>query len=290
MKYLSIIILLIFLTACNAPEQKTEAKDLAEQLKEQVEEKPTETPATTETTEEATPEQQTQPPEPIPEATPTTQTAEAIEETIMPPQQRTKMYQFLDKFAQHVTGYQFEYKGDEYFVKGTRYKIILDHPITVKDVSFGDIKKSLYYYDTVYVERTTKNAIAYCEGHSSQVNTQCAQLELYDLAYPVAYNTYSINLPEDWLLSYLDKQPDRIDENKYYIDSRAAITITFEGEEDLELNFDPSTGLVIRADVKKGDALITRHDYNDLVSNLVRDVDVNHRSKSEIPSNEPFYR
>jgi hypothetical protein len=200
------------------------------------------------------------------------------------------MYKFLDIFAAKVNSYEFTYKGNKYYVKGTRYKIILKNPVTVKEVSFGDIKKNLFYYDTVYVDRSTKTAIAYCEGHSSQVNTQCSQLEIYDLAYPATFQDYDITLPEDWLFTYLDKEPSTWDENKYYIQSRASITVTFAGDPELELDFDPGSGLVMRADQKQGDRLVMRHDYEKLAINLAREKDVYHRSKSEIPSEETFYK
>lgn len=288
MKYLSLIIAaFLILAACTQPQQESKAQELAEQLKEGASEpekvempeveviettpEPTEAPAAEET------------PEPITEA-------EATEETTSPPQERTKMYKFLDAFAGKVTGYEFDYKGDIYSVKKTRYKIVLKTPAIVKEVSFGDIKKSLFYYDTIYVDRASKTAIAYCEGHSSQVNTQCSQLELYDLVYPVTFQDYDITLPEDWLFSYLDKEPKTWDENKYYIESRASITVTFAGDPEVELDFDPGSGLVIRADQKRGNQLVARYDYTDLVTNKVRDFDVEHRSKSEIPSEETFYK
>ena len=287
MKYLSIICILLMLIACAQPaEEKTPAKELSEQLKEQVEpevkeEIVAETPEPTK--EEAVPEVAEVPEEKAEEP-------EAIEETVSPSKERTKMYNFLDIFAEKVNSYQFINKGNHYFVKGNRYKVILKIPVIAKEVSFGDIEKRLFYYDTVYVDRATKTAIAYCEGHTSQVNTQCSQLELYDLAYPVPYQDYDVTLPEDWLLSNLDREPKTWDENKYYIENRASITVTFGGDEQLELDFDPGSGLVMRADQKQGDRLISRNDYQDLAINLVRDVDVNHRSKSEIPSEESFYR
>jgi hypothetical protein len=292
MKYPSIIIaILLILAACAPPEQPSRAKELADQLREEVTE-----PEAEKTTEEA--EEPAETPEPtqelVPETAPETAEeiteAEAIEETVSPAQTRTKMYKFLDIFAAKVTSYEFTYKGDKYHVRGSRYKIILKNPATVKDVSFGDIRKNLFYYDTVYVDRATKTAIAYCEGHSSQVNTQCSQLEIYDLAYPAPFQDYDITLPEDWLFTYLDREPNTWDENKYYIQSRASITVTFEGDPTLELDFDPGSGLVMRADQKSGNRLVSRQDYEKLATNLVREKDVYHRSKSEIPSEETFYK
>jgi hypothetical protein len=298
MKYLSLIVLsLLILAACAAP-KPSEAKQLAEDLKKQTAE-PTNAPA-------AAPEMNK-----TPEETPTTMTSSPVmtetpqkappaaemqksltenvkEETTTPSQARTKMYKFLDTFATNVKSYQFKFKTDNYYVKGTRYKIILDSSIIVKHVQFGDIKKDLFYYDTVYVDRAAKTAIAFCEGHKSQVNTQCTKLNLYDLAYPVNYKDYDIILPEDWLFANLDKEPSEFEGNKYYVKGRSSVFVRIETNPALELSIDPGTGLTMQADTKDGPKLVSRNQYLDLVSNEVRDVDVQHRSKSEIPSSEAF--
>ncbi len=209
--------------------------------------------------------------------------------SIAPSLKRTRMYTFLDLFAK-VTGYEFQHNEDKYYVKGTRYKIILGRAVIVKDVSFGDIKKSLFYYDTVYVDRATKTAMAYCEGQTSQINKQCEQMQLFDLPYPAPYSNYNTLLPEDWLLNNLNNEPDFIEQNKYYVEGRATSFAKFNGKPDLELSIDPGTGLVIRAEQKNGNVLLEKYDYSRIVADKVRDVDVRHRSKSEIPNDEVFYR
>ncbi len=290
MKYLPLIFALLLLAACAEKESAT--KELAEQLIQE----PKEAAPTLEATAP-----------PVPTEIPAEQPVETVavetpvnlppvidigdtEEVTTPAQDRTKMYRFLDAFAQKVKSYEFGYKTDKYSVKGMRYKIILFRPVIVKDVTFGNLHKSFYYYDTVYVDRAMKNAFAYCEGHQSHVNTQCSQLDLYDLAYPVSFKEYNITLPEDWLFAYLDKEPNQMEENKYYISGRASVLAKFTEIPDIELNFDPGTGLVLRVDKKSGSQLLERHDYENLVANKVRDVDVVHRSKDEIPPYEAFYR
>jgi len=292
MKYLSLMLIaLLILTAC-ATQEPSKAKQLAEELKQQAEtpvQEVTETP-----TEEAKPAEQpeampAEEPKPVEVQQPETKT-EATEEITSPPQQRTKMYKFLDIFAKNVKSYQFDYKSNKYFVKGTRYKIILPIPVIVKYAKFGEIEKNLFYYDTVYLDRATKTAIAFCEGHESHVNSQCTDLNLFDLAYPVDYKKYDILLPEDWLFNYLNLEPNQLEENKYYLKGRASVFVKFNLDPTVELNIDPGTGLILQADQKKGSQLIARNSYDNLVSNIVRDIDVQHRSKSEIPTSEPFYR
>jgi len=216
--------------------------------------------------------------------------AEVMEEITTPAQNRTKMYKFLELYLEKVNSYEFNYKGNKYYIKGQKIKIELENAKTAKDVTFGDVKRNLFYYDTVYLDRTAKTAEAYCEGHKSQINKQCAQLDLYDLRYPVNFIDYNVVLPEDWLLTYLDTEPDYVDENKYYIEGRKTTTAIFFQTPELELSFDAITGLLLRADTKSKDRLITRQDYEKIAHNLVKDVDVIHRSKSEIPSSEVFMR
>jgi len=281
------------LSACNV-QLKEETKDNTTTTIESTTpaETTTETTQTTESTSEIESTTKTETTEQTQKTEPTKLETPETKETIEPVQvqTRSKLYQFFDTFAQKVDSYYFIYKKDEYSVKGDKFRIQLANPVTVKDVKFGDLKKSLFYYDTVYINRAEKTAYAYCEGHDSQVNKQCAQLEIYDLAYPVVYSEYNKPLPEDWLRTYLDQEPTQLVANKYYIGGRATTTAFLEGTPELELSFDPMTGLVIRADQKKGEQLISRYDYEKLAHNLVKEVDVNHRSKDEIPSTEAFYR
>ncbi|MBS3124826.1 hypothetical protein J4211_01055 [Candidatus Woesearchaeota archaeon] len=204
---------------------------------------------------------------------------------------RAPLYYFLDLFAKKVNSYQFTYNGNYYALKGTKYRVVLSHPGTAREVTFSNTTRRQFYFDTVYVDRVAKTATGYCEGRTSNVNHQCATLELYDLAYSLPFNDYLIVLPEDWLLSYLNRDPSSFEENKYYVSDHSTILFTFNETNSItELNFDQSTGLVIRADQKVDTVLVNRYDYKDLAANKVRDGDVIHRSKSEIPSEETFER
>jgi hypothetical protein len=299
MKYLSLIVVSLLILAACAAQEPSKAKQIAEDLKKQAAE-PTAAPIAEPTAE---------PTKALAENVsvnasiaavvselPSTNSSQMVksltddvkEETTAPAAQRTRMYKFLDAFAKNVKSYQFKFKTGKYYVKGTRYKVILEAPIIVKHIQFGDLEKDLFYYDTVYVDRSAKTAIAYCEGHKSQVNTQCTDLNLFDLAYPVSYKDYDIILPEDWLLANLDKEPVLFESNKYYVKGRASVFVRIETDPALELSIDPGTGLTMQADTKEGNQLISRNEYLDLVSNEVRDVDVQHRSKEEIPPSDAF--
>lgn len=307
MKKMLLILLTIFivtLSACTAPSnEESKAKDIANDLKNQeTEETPTEDTVTEETTTEETTEQ-TQPTQEqetsnlitgdvVSEIT----TPEEItnldvqEETVNPPQLRTKMYKFLDTYAQRVNGYDFFLGINKYSYKNDRFRIILSKAPQVSAVTFGELKKSVFYYDTIYVDRVSKTAFGYCEGHEETVNRQCAELEIYDLAYPLPYSELNIALPHDWLFRYLEREPDTMDANKYYVKGRASTTVRFEDDPRVELHIDPGTGLPMRVDTLRGSVLLNRVDFEKLASNTVRDVDVYHRTRSEIPSSEAFYQ
>ena len=324
MKYAALILLLIFLAACE------ESSPLADQLvseRTEVVLEPTvpslenapeiitqnQTPAQaneqiieTEKTEENT--QPVSPAEPIQETIPelnetyidqtedepanTTEILSNMTVDVAHTPTRAPLYYFLDIFARKIKGYQFTYNGNKYTLKGTKYKILLSRPGTAREVTFPNgTTRRTFYYDTVYVDRVAKTATGYCEGHDSNVNHQCATLELYDMPYELQFKKYIIILPEDWLLTYLERTPQAFEEDKYYINSRSTISFTFnETNTTTELSFDQLTGLVLRADQKLDGTLLRRYDYEDLAANQVRDVDVIHQSKSEINSADAFYR
>jgi len=294
--------MLLLLAACGTNNSDSAAKDIANELKN----KPTDGQDITvegSEVEEITPAEKTL--EPVQETKPSPLTGmsaidvvdpaeipvtDVEEDVVVPAQTRTKMYQFLDTYAKRVNGYEFFIGSDKYSYKNDRFRVILSNAQQVSNVKFGELSKSVYYYDTIYVDRVSKTAFAYCEGHQSTVNRQCAELELYDLAYPLPYLEQNIALPHDWLFQYLEQEPNSLEANKYYVKGRASTTARFNTDPIIELHIDPLTGLPMRVDALKGSVLIKRIDFEKLSSNTVRDVDVTHRSKNEIPSSEAFYK
>src|SRR3989344_6131361 len=309
MNYLPLI-LIALLIACNATQESTGAKELAQQLREQAEidaAEPVETQIEEQTNSENTTAVVQEPiAEPVPETapepaqTPEIAVAEPEPEPSMPiietieenePVERTVLYDFLDTFAKKVTGYQFVYKGDKYSVKGTKVKIVLDEPLVARDLKLNGVRYSLFYYDTIYVDRAAKTAIAYCEGTETELNRQCTQMNLYDVPYAVPFSEFNTVLPEDWLFTYLDQTPARIDADKYIVQGRSAVSLTFRaGDDSTELFFDETIGLPVRAHQLKHGNTVNRIDYEFFSAHKARDVDVRHRSYSEIPSSDYFYK
>ncbi len=218
-------------------------------------------------------------------------TNDTINISVNSAEKRLPLNYFFNLFNEKIKSYQFVYKGNQYFVRGTKYKIILWRPAVIQDAKWSNgTKRNAFYYDTIYVDRTQKTATAYCEGYKSEVNKKCAELGLYELAYELSFDKNSILLPEDWLYSYLNREPLLFEENKYEIGSRSTIMFAFNDSFITELNFDQKTGLVVRADQKNEANLFARYDYEDLAVNTVRGVDVIHRKKEDIPASDAFYR
>ncbi len=303
MKRLVLVVLtamILLLAACGTDNSDSAAKEIAEELKNQ----PNETQEITVESPEV--EEQEISEEPVQESSPSPLTGmssieitdpseipvttDVEEDVVAPAQTRTKMYQFLDTYASRVNGYEFFIGSDKYSYKNDKFRVILANAPQISNVKFGELSKSIFYYDTIYVDRVSKTAFAYCEGHLSTVNRQCAELELYDLAYPVSYTEQNIALPHDWLFQYVEEEPDSLETNKYYVKGRASTTARFNTEPRIELHIDPLTGLPMRVDTLKGSVLVKRVDFEKLSSNTVRDVDVYHRTRSEIPSSEAFYK
>ncbi|RMD57680.1 hypothetical protein D6825_03285 [Candidatus Woesearchaeota archaeon] len=196
------------------------------------------------------------------------------------------MNELLTVFERKVSSYSFTHNSNKYSVKGERYRIILEAPNQKHRITINGTEYDTFIYDTIYVDRTAKTALAYCEGWSSEVNTQCAKYEIYDLPFRLNFEDNDIKLPEDWLFDYLDLPPRSVSKDKYYVNGRQTWKIDFEGA---VIFFDPKTGLAIKSEQIKNSKLET-NTYDKLSSNTVRDIDVIHRSKSEILSQETFYK
>ncbi|RJQ19034.1 hypothetical protein C4580_05640 [Candidatus Woesearchaeota archaeon] len=306
MKRAVIAFLFILAIACTEEQraEPTPAQELAQQLREQAESDTSSVP------ESVAAEPVTPAPAPAPETTPPpSQTPEPVtlpeptaaellvqetivgEETDELPLPQSPLQELLNTFGSKVSSYQFTYNNSKYFVRGPLIKIILSKPVLVRGHTWPNgTTKKYFYYDTVYVDRAEETATAYCEGHTERVNADCRANGLYDFAYPASYAQYNIVLPQDWLLSLQNKQPQSVEADKYYIKGRKTVRLIFPGELRTEAHFDSQVGLPLRIDQYNETRLYFRQDFDLLASNTLRDVDVIHRSPEDIPSSEIFYR
>lgn len=305
-KAVTFVIFLVFLAACgpaSRSDEPTAAQQLAEQLREEAANPteeltaPPEEPTVTETV-EAVPEPRpetivvpaTPPEQTTTVETPVTETAIVGEETDEPALGHSTMQDLLNIFATKVDSYQFTYNNSKYSVKDHKIKIILAKPVQVREYTWPNgTRKSFFTYDTVYIDRASQTATAYCEGHLERINEECDNTGVFDYPYPVSFLSYNILLPQDWLLNWLDKDPTQIEPDKYYVKGRKVTLLRFnETPLRTELSIDSAIGLPVRIEQYDGGKMIYRQDFDYLASNRVRDVDVVHRSKSEIPTDEVF--
>lgn len=203
---------------------------------------------------------------------------------------KTKIEELLPRFAQGVKSYSFNYRKNKYYVRGPLMKIVLGDFVYDKDVVVDGKTYKQVYLDAVYLDRGSKRAVGYCEGLIKELKSRCIDLELEDVKFPRLYADYIIKLPEDWLFEFLNRIPHLVEERKYFVESRLTTLVKFiDPDKTIELYFDEAIGLPLRVLVKQGEVVIERYDYEKLVANHVREVDVIHRSASEIPSEEVFY-
>jgi len=296
-----IVLLAVILIAC-APEKETKAKRIADELKqqEQIEVQEIiegEQPPIAEPIQEIEGEQPqlTQELENS-ETLETEQTPEMpAEPTDISEDERTAVYQFFDKFIKNVDSYQFTYNKHKYFVRDKKYKIHLTKPITIRNANINGKTYTMFHYDVVYLDRISQKAIAYCESIHEELGRQCGKLEIYDIPYLVSYKDYNIILPEDWFYIYLNEDTDKISKGKYTLRGRSVAQAIFDQESPtVEMSFDERTGLALRVDKKRTineeEILVERFDYEDFAYNSVRDKDIIHRNKDEIPTSEVFYK
>ncbi len=97
----------------------------------------------------------------------------------------------LDKADEKVTSYLFYYAPppdnlarNKYFVKGNRVKVEL------YEVNFYNAED---YFDTVYLDRIKKTAIAFCENRQTSLCAKSTQAQV------LPYEEYAIKLPHEYL-------------------------------------------------------------------------------------------
>jgi hypothetical protein len=206
----------------------------------------------------------------------------------LPPRDReTAVEQFWAMYAQNVTGYHFKFAGRGiYSVRENKVRYLPFNAIRIPryEEENGSITRQVYL-DAVYLDLTEKTAIGYCEGlWDENVNEVCAESEFYDRPFKVDFETFIVKLPHEWLLEYQDKSPIIEEQEKYYVKSRQTTKIAFS--DGVQFFVDPRAGLPVQVIVTK----LNKQIFDDLVVNQVREVEVKHRPRSEIPQDEMFYK
>ncbi|MBD3361372.1 hypothetical protein GF358_01120 [Candidatus Woesearchaeota archaeon] len=197
----------------------------------------------------------------------------------------TETYQFIEMYEANDLGYQYIYNHNWHRMKDNKIKIELSATKKFYNVRIEGKKYPVFHIDRIYIDRNKQEATGYCEK-----DVNCFAEELTDIPLKLDYAEFNEKTPEDWLYEYGEKQPDLFEERKYYLKSQLttrAIYQTATGE--IRLYYDPKIGLPLRIEEKIEDHPTKITEYFELTAGTVRDVDVIHRNRDEIPPEDVFY-
>jgi hypothetical protein len=204
--------------------------------------------------------------------------------TKVEPRQRTTIGQQMWDVYSGIDSYQFKALTGAWFVRGEKVKFIPYNAIRLRDIT---IHGKLYrdaYADEIIFDREEKIATGYCTGNDENIRQPCANLDITDKPFPLPYEPNMIKLPDDWLKEYRERQPTLEEYEKYYV--KNVLTTKAVYSDGVELYFFPKAGIPLQ--VVEGP--LKKTVYDDIVINQVRPEDVIHRSRSEIPEGEIYYR
>jgi hypothetical protein len=283
MKKIIALIFLLILASCTAqapklderavqPEQTTEATQTEEITETSVEEPPEPVPVDDGTAERLAQEQ-----------------AERIIESIetvqkLPPRDRTTIVEQMWQAFSGIDSYQYRSPKGVYYVRGTKIKLWPYEPIIKRNVQAEDKIIKEAYIDEIFIDRQTQKATGYCTGRLVDAKAHCADNQLFDVPFSIPYSEVNTKLPEDWLKEYVNQMPVDEEPDKYTIKNILTTRVVFSDE--VEMYFFTKAGLPIQIIKSR----LERINYDDLVINRVRPEDIIHRTKAEIPPEEPFYR
>jgi hypothetical protein len=211
-----------------------------------------------------------------------------IEEPVEEPvaqKPNSESYQFIELYESKKLGYQYIYNTEWHRVKGDKIKIELDMPKKFTPAEIQGERYPIFHVDTIYLDRSKQEAIGYCEK-----DVTCFAEDIIDLGLPLDYNDYKDKTPDEWLYEYGPKKPDSFEERKYYIKSQLTTRAIYKTETgEIRVYYDPTSGLVLRVETQIEEYPMQITGYLELSAGTVRDIDVIHRNKDEIPPEEVFY-
>ena len=260
------ILLMISLAGC----RKSTARQVEEGAQEIVEQPDEAAPAPS-----ARPQQQ---PTPTQTRTVTTPSAPARTAAPRPPatEQLTdykdpKVKRLIAKVDAKVTSYAFYFQTsanwnlirDQYFVREDKMKVKLF------EVNFYNRK---HYFDTVYLDMTSKTGYAYCEARQER---RCLD---QNREFIVEYNDFIIKTPYEWAkeIPY-----DAVWTGTEQIDNRAADVVEYDRPDStiVRIKLDAYSGLPREVWIFRGDVenLLERYAFRDFSINSVKASDAEHQ-------------
>lgn len=197
----------------------------------------------------------------------------------------TATYIFIKKYENKGLGYQYIYNKNWNKVKEDRIRINLELLKKIGNVEIKGTSYSAFYIDTIYLNRKNQEALGYCER-----DRYCFSEGIIDVPLRLNYEDYKEKTPDEWLYEYALKEPDLFEERKYYVKGRQTSRATYKlNNGERRIYYDLNTGLPVRIETQIEEYPTEIIEYRELTSGTVRDVDVIHRSKDEIPPEEVFY-
>jgi len=165
----------------------------------------------------------------------------------------SEVTELLNLANQQIQSIKYSYKGSEtrnffytFYIRGDRIKYVLDPAYRVIDVDDDA-------YDTIYINKESRTALAYCDSKKCKVRGKKAVLD-YDEAY--------IFTPFDWIDEV--EYPQKIDE--YLVDRRNTMMLTTE---DFTIWIDTIFGVPLK--VETADNL---YRFQRMIINTLKDEDV----------------
>lgn len=182
-----------------------------------------------------------------------------------------------------IKSYQYRTTRGTFFVLGDKIRYVLTDPIRITHVSRAGENYSEIYLDEVIIGRGAKTATGYCAGFTDAVRKQCANLQLFDLDFPLVYDSYNPKLPEDWSREFSAKEVSNEGEQKYYLNSIETTLVQFA--DGTAMYISPKAGLPIKVVTEP----LVSTTFDNLVVNQVKPENVIHRSRADIPPDEVFH-
>lgn len=201
------------------------------------------------------------------------------QESHSPAQKFLNMYQAMNQ------GYRYIYLTQVHKVNGDKIKIELSAPNKYKTLAINGKNYSVFYIDTVYLDKRKLKATGYCEKHAA-----CYEEEIFDVPLQLNYAEFEEQTPDEWLYEYAPLEPSAYEERKYYVKGRLTTRAIYPitgGE--IRIYYDPKIGLPIRIEKQIFPYPTEITEYFDLVAELITSEEVIHRSRSDISPEDMFY-
>lgn len=197
----------------------------------------------------------------------------------------SETYQFIELYENQNLGYQYLYNTNIHKVKGNKIKVELKLPKKFSSIQINGKLYPLFFVDRIYFNKNTNLATGYCEKEQS-----CYSEDILDVSLKMDYNKYKEKTPDEWLYEYGLQKPTLFEERKYYVKNRLTTRATYETETgEIRLYYDPKNGLPVRIEEQTGEHPMKITEYFELSAGGIRDIDVVHRTKSEISPEDIFY-